>query len=660
MPAVPRPKWTAALVTGLIAAATTVLPAPASAATPSQLPYVQGDSTVPRYSYANAIRESIWVETPLDNDGDGKPDRVAVDLVRPREAAQTGVKVPVIMEASPYYQCCGRGNESEVKAYGADGTITKVPLFYDNYFVPRGYAFAAVDLAGTSRSTGCEDVGGREEVLAAKAVIDWLNGRASGFYADGRRASANWTTGKVGMIGKSWDGSIANGVAATGVAGLTTIVPISAISSWYDYQRFNGVLRTFDYSFFLHSVVNGRPAGTCDAAIAKLRSGSDDSTGNYNAYWRERDYRASVANVRASVFVVHGINDTNVTTSQFALWWQALAARDIPRKIWISQAGHEDPFDVRREEWVNTLHQWFDYWLQGLHNGINRQPRASIETSPGQWANSPDWPAPSARPVTFSLGGGDGITGTLGGAPAAPGTVRTFRDNLSLSEAGAVADPNTAKDGRLAFLSAPLTRDLRISGIPSVSLRVRVNKPTTQLTARLVDYGTAGRINYLASEGVHTLTTESCWGQSTTFDDACYLDTAETIVHSDHAVLTRGWIDAAHRASLSNPTPLRPDRWYTVRVPLQAYETVLPAGHVLGLVLMQSDVDYASSDDPVNNPLPSFTDATVDLNLAATTVTIPVAAGGLPRPGSAAPTVTTAARPAFATNSTSDRLSQFK
>ena len=39
------------------------------------------------------------------------------------------------------------------------------------------------------------------------------------------------------MIGKSYDGTLANGVAATGVDGLTTIVPISAISDWYDYSR---------------------------------------------------------------------------------------------------------------------------------------------------------------------------------------------------------------------------------------------------------------------------------------------------------------------------------------------------------------------------------------------------------------------------------------
>ena len=43
------------------------------------------------------------------------------------------------------------------------------------------------------------------------------------------------------MVGKSYDGTLANGVAATGVAGLKTIVPISAISDWYGYSRLNGI-----------------------------------------------------------------------------------------------------------------------------------------------------------------------------------------------------------------------------------------------------------------------------------------------------------------------------------------------------------------------------------------------------------------------------------
>ena len=539
-----------AVVAG-VGATLTVFAAPAAAGTP----YIKGGQTVPVYSYQNAVRESVWVQTSLDNDGDGVPDKVAVDIVRPR----AHVKVPVILEGSPYYACCGRGNESELKEYDANGVITKQPLFYDNYFVPRGYAFVSADLAGTNRSTGCEDVGGPEEVQSAKAVIDWLNGRARATYADGSPAVATgWTNGKTGMIGKSWDGSVANGVAATGVRGLETIVPISAISSWYDYQRFNGVLRATDYPEFLSELVSGRPADACAAAVARLDQGSDDATGNYNAFWAARNFRPDASKVHASVFIVHGLNDTNVTTTQFAQWWDRLG---VPKKIWLSQMSHVDPFDIRRAAWVDTLHRWFDRWLQGLPNGIDREPRATIETAPGTWVNEPSWPAAAARPTKVALGDGDGITGTLGGR-SNPGS-RTWTDAPDLSEAAATANPATSVAGRVAFLSAPLTSGLRISGTPSATLRVRVDKPTTELTARLVDYGTAARVDYLGGgEGITTLGTQSCWGESTTADDACYHDTAEDVVTADHAVLTRGWQDAAHHVSLRFVTPLRPDRWY--------------------------------------------------------------------------------------------------
>ncbi len=113
----------------------------------------------------------------MDTDSDGTADTIAVDIVRPRETDATGVKVPVIMDASPYYECCGRGNESEKKTYDSDGVIAKMPLFYDNYFVPRGYGVVGVDIVGTGRSTGCGDVGGKDEIASVVAVIDWLNGR---------------------------------------------------------------------------------------------------------------------------------------------------------------------------------------------------------------------------------------------------------------------------------------------------------------------------------------------------------------------------------------------------------------------------------------------------------------------------------------------------
>src|SRR5882672_3547130 len=42
-------------------------------------------STQPVYDYADAIRESVYVYTHLDTDSDGQTDKIAVDIVRPRE-----------------------------------------------------------------------------------------------------------------------------------------------------------------------------------------------------------------------------------------------------------------------------------------------------------------------------------------------------------------------------------------------------------------------------------------------------------------------------------------------------------------------------------------------------------------------------------------------
>src|SRR2546430_12030673 len=116
--------------------------------------FMRGAQTVPVYSYQAAIRESVLVKTSLDSDGDGQPDQVAVDVVRPREAAEAGIRVPVIMEASPYYEKIGRGTEQEIKKYDPTGAPAGFPLFYDNFFVPRGYPLALLDLPVTNRSTG--------------------------------------------------------------------------------------------------------------------------------------------------------------------------------------------------------------------------------------------------------------------------------------------------------------------------------------------------------------------------------------------------------------------------------------------------------------------------------------------------------------------------
>lgn len=594
----------------------------AALAQPSPKIVVKDGVTQPVFSYKDAIREHVYVESSVDSDGDGKKDRVNVDIIRPKET-EHGLKVPVIMDESPYYDNAGRGNESELKTYDADGNPVKFPLYYDNYFVPRGYAFLAVDMVGTTRSDGCPVSGGPTDVLGGKAVVDWLNGRAKAFKADGTPAKATWTTGRTGMIGKSYDGTLANGVAATGVEGLETIVPISAISSWYGYSRMNGVKYWTDEQPWLASYVDTDPPAKCAEVNAGLDEGEDDATGNYNAYWKTADYRdgtiARASRVRASIFAAHGVNDLNVKDDQFAEWWSALARRGVQRKVWLSQRGHVDPFDTRRDAWVTTLHRWFDHELQKIPNGIMREPRADIEIGPDQWITQRDWPSRDARDIVLR----PGANGVLGLERAAKGATAAFTDapgprGDGLSESAMVADPTAAQPYRAAFVSAPLPRTGRLSGTPEARLRIKLDKPTANLTALLVDYGEDTRVNYLgAGSGIRTLGTEDCHGESTPADDACYRQTEVTTVTSPVNVVARGWLDAQNARSLSRPKPLEPGRYHTVRWETLSQEYLLKKGHRLALVLAGTDADY-------NTETPTGAQVTVDLR--GSSISIPVVA----------------------------------
>jgi X-Pro dipeptidyl-peptidase len=597
------------VIAGLVGVLSTLSTVPASAATPAFA--VADGVTQPIHSLAEAVRETVWVDIGLDLDANGIGDRVATDIVRPA----TTERVPVIIDASPYYATSGRGNESERKTYDSAGPPLKFPLFYDNYFVPRGYAVALVDFSGSSRSTGCMDTGGRSEVASGKAVIDWLNGRATGYSAasGGTAVTAGWSTGAAAMIGKSWDGSVTQGVAATGVDGLRTIVPISAISSWYDWFRSDGVsFSGFGTPTSLASnFENAGARSRCAAVRSEMTSGAP-ANGDYTAMWQQRDYVRSAANVRAAVFSVNGRADLNVKPVNWGQWLDALPT-SVPRKLWLSQTGHVDPFDFRRATWVATLHRWFDRWLLGIQNGIENEPRVSVERAVDQWSDSATWPpagtqTQTLRPVAGSVTG----VGTLG-ANAGTGT-SSFTDNGSGTPATYIASPATTSARRVVYSTGTLTADLRAAGVSRITVAATPSTSTAHLSAYLVDYGTA-TVRSSTGEGIRTLTTESCWGEDRPGDDACYRDTAPTTATVDAQVIARGWADLANYASLSTPRTLTPGTKYTMTFRLSTTDWVVPAGHRLALVIAGNDSSMTAT--PAQLPR-------VTIDLAGTSVQVPL------------------------------------
>ena len=337
---------------------------------------IEGGAAQPKPEFTgrrNWIQEVLWVETSFDSDGDGRMDRVYVDVTRPKATEEYGIKVAAIYETSPYYWGINpdktifwnaeheigdepptRTEAGEVKRRGMrDGDrVTLNSTSQITAFVPRGFAVVHSASPGTGYSQGCPTIGGENESLAPKAVIDWLNGRAKGFTQPegGDEVIADWCTGKVGMIGTSYNGTLPIAAATTGVEGLETIVPIAPNTSYYHYYRSNGLVRHpggymgEDIDVLYDFVNSGEPSrrAWCNENVRDkvLAENLDRLSGDYSEWWAKRDYANQLDDFKASVLMAHGFNDWNVMPEHSFRVREALKERGIPTICYYHQGGH--------------------------------------------------------------------------------------------------------------------------------------------------------------------------------------------------------------------------------------------------------------------------------------------------------------------------------
>lgn len=543
--------------------------------------------TAPVFGYADAIRERVFIPVAgVDQDLDGDDDVTAIDIIRPR-ASDTGLALPAIIHPSPYFTTLGVGAAELIADRDGDGINDMWPQHLDNYFVPRGYAVILAHMNGTGASTGCPMHGGPGDIASMRVVIDWLQGRVVGRDAGGAEVVADWHNGKAAMIGHSYDGALANGVAATGVDGLTTIVPINAVSDWYRYSRTHGIRHNANYpSGLANAVTNDERKSLCSPAREVLAAADGDDTGDVNDFWIARDYTRNVAHVTASIFAVQGLNDDNVEMDQFGDYWAALTARGLPRKVWLMRVGHVSPFDSRRAEWVDTLHRWFDHWLHGVANGVMDEPVATIETEPEVYESVAAWPRPGTEAVPIHLAGtAAGSAGTLVLQPGAGAAELAFTGPAgSMTETTLLTAPEGSQANRLAFLSEPLATELRISGTPRIELDASLSTPQSNLSVALVDYGPATRTPR-SDEGMQHTTTTTCWGESSADDDACYRERTRRSVTVEQWRVSRGGLDSSNRHSLTEASPVTPGELEDFAWNLVPTDHVFPAGHRIGVLV---------------------------------------------------------------------------
>ena len=451
----------------------------------------------------NWIRHDLWVETTFDTDGDGKLDRMHVAVTRPYQTESEGLKLPIVYESSPYYAgTAGNdpklfwnvkhelGEKENPRAKIEVVRIGKRPIISNSQirnWVPRGYIVVHSSSPGTGLSDGAPTVGGKNESLAPKAVIDWLNGRAKGFSSRNGTApvAAFWSTGKVGMIGTSYNGTIPLAAATTGVEGLEAIIPIAPNTSYYHYYRSNGLVRSpggylgedIDVLYdFIHSGKEKNRAHNNRAVRdTKMANGMDRASGDYNDFWAGRDYLNQMKPMKAALLMSHGFNDWNVMPEHSYRISKRAREMGIPTQIYYHQNGHGGPPPMK------MMNRWFTRYLHGIENGVEKDAKAWIvrendnRLTPTAYQ---EYPNPAAEPVVLHLGAGGPKIGKL------------TRNNLNIKEKETLTDNHTfsaeslAKtknsNHRLLYVTSTLKEDLHISGLPSITIKAASSKPAVR------------------------------------------------------------------------------------------------------------------------------------------------------------------------------------
>jgi len=551
------------------------------------------------------IREDLWVETSFDTDGDGKPDRMHVDVTRPAQT-NDGLQLPVIYETSPYYAGTA-GNDPEL-FWNVKHEIGEVPTppkhvevvrrgerpIISNSqvrtWVPRGYIVVHSSSPGTGLSDGSPTVGGDNESLAPMAVIEWLAGKDNGYKdrTGDEKVHAFWSTGNVGMTGTSYNGTLPLAAATTGVEALKAIIPVAPNTSYYHYYRSNGLVRSpggylgedIDVLYeFIHSGEESKRAyGNRTIRDEEMRAQMDRATGDYNAFWAGRDYINDMAPMKAALLMSHGFNDWNVMPEHSYRIYNKAREMGLPVQIYYHQGGHGGPPPI------SMMNRWFTRYLFEIENGVEQDPKAWIvregddRLSPTPY---PDYPNPLSEDVVVHLTKGGNTQGGLTTNKSSR-KKEMLIDDVSL--AGEYLARVKSSPHRLLYTTPLLSDDLHISGTASITLSLSSSEPAANLSVWLVSLP---------------------WNDE---DNASIYDN----------IITRGWADPQNHESIYTSQPLKPGEFYDITFELQPDDQIIPAGQQLGLMIFSSDREFTL------HPTPG-TELKIDLKRSS--LTLPIVGG---------------------------------
>ena len=366
--------------------------------------------------------------------------------------------------------------------------------------VPRGFAYTQAHVRGSGRSGGCLAQTPDSERSDGARIVEYL----------GR--DAPWADGNVGMLGGSYRGGTQLATATwpdeQRLQYLKALVPMRPIASVYEAYNHDGVpqlLRGIGDavgSYFVYSsllpTLSEAPEKLLErpGCLPGVALGAADPSGNYSAYYRERDWVRDLANLKAATLVTQGHDDNRTPSLNMAGFFDRIPAA-TPRAGLFGVWDHEQPDDyyfnadtpAPRRDWERTdftrlVVAWYDRYLRGRQNGVEDWPVAQVQGTDGQWRAADDWPHPSGPQGALALGA-NGVLGT----PTPRGSTSYVESMIELDDPGYGYPPGTAA----VWETAALTGRLEITGLAELDAWVKLNRPDAHLAAKLEAIGPDGQ-----------------------------------------------------------------------------------------------------------------------------------------------------------------------
>jgi len=483
-------------------------------------------------------KEHVWI--PMS---DGA--KLAATIWLPKDAMDH--PVPAILEYIPYRK--------------DDFTAIRDSIRHP-YFAGHGYASIRVDIRGSGNSDGIlEDEYLKQEQDDALEVFDWITEQP-------------WSTGDIGMIGKSWGGFSGLQVAARKHPALKTIITLCSTDDRYadDVHYRGGNILASDMLWWASTMFaySARPQDPEVVGESWKENWLErlNTTPYINKwmshqrrdnYWKHGSVCENYSNVQIPVLAVSGWQD-GYTDAVFRLVENLPYAKGI-----IGPWAHEYPEVATPEPAIGFLQEcvrWWDQWLKDKDTGVkdnpkvitwiqqSELPKVNYDERPGKWVADASWPSENITEKNFWFSGGKLVNEPEAEEQLIIPSVQEHGYYAGVfcpfGEPGDLPSDQRLENGKaVVFTSDPVEKGFDMLGHPIFDMEFTSDRENALVAVRLCDKAPTG----------------------------------------ESTLISWGMLNLNHLSSHEYPEALETGKKYRASVKLDALGQHIPAGHRLEIAV---------------------------------------------------------------------------